>query len=141
VVQLRIGIIERGRGINIYQSPKTRRIKTWANGRRHDVKFAYGYHDRILKGKSKNGIAANFVHSLDAAHMQMVALKAAACGIPMVGVHDCFGCLAPHAERFNKIIREEFVELHQRDFLAEVLQSARSDLPAGVEFWPTYGFA
>jgi DNA-directed RNA polymerase len=121
------------RVINIYQKPKTKRIKTWPNGRRRDVKFAYGYHDVVRKGKSKNGVAANFVHSFDATHMQMVAIRAAAHDIPMVGVHDCFGCLAPHAARVNRIIREKFVELHKNDFLAAVLQSARDDLPARVK--------
>jgi DNA-dependent RNA polymerase len=37
--------------------------------------------------------------------MQLVALAAARAGIPLVGVHDCFGTLAPDAGLLNKIIR------------------------------------
>lgn len=122
--------------INIYQRPRTKRISTWPSGRRRDVKLAIGYHDRIRKRKSVNSVAANFVHSVDAAHMQMTALAAAAWGIAMVGVHDCFAAVAPQAERLNKIIREQFAELHKRALLAEVLQSARDDLPASIELPP-----
>ena len=68
------------------------------------------------------------------AHLQMVAIAAAAENIAMVSVHDSFGCLAPHAQRFNEIIREQFVRLHtQHDLLGAVLESARRTLPRGVE--------
>jgi DNA-directed RNA polymerase, mitochondrial len=44
-------------------------------------------------------------------------------------VHDCFGCLASRAERFRKIIREQFVLMYQNhDVLAEVFEQARVEL-------------
>jgi DNA-directed RNA polymerase len=64
----------------------------------------------------------------------MVALAAADEKIPMVSVHDCFGCLAPHAARLNEIIRERFVSLHKRhNWLTRVLVSARHDLRTNAE--------
>ena len=44
-------------------------------------------------------------------------------------VHDSFGCLAAHAERFRKIILEQFVQMYEEhDVLSEVLKQARKDL-------------
>ena len=44
-------------------------------------------------------------------------------------VHDCFGCLPSRAERFRKIIREQFVRMYdEHDVLAKVLEQARKDL-------------
>ena len=54
----------------------------------------------------------------------------------MVSIHDCFGTIAPRAERLNEIIREQFVQLHKRNnLLAAVLDAAKRDLPRIVT-WP-----
>ena len=62
----------------------------------------------------RNGIAPNFVHSLDAAHMQRVALRCKAEGIKHFAmIHDDFGTHALDADKFNLIIREEFVKMYE----------------------------
>jgi DNA-directed RNA polymerase len=77
------------------------------------------------------------VHSVDAAHLRLVALAAASEGIQVVAIHDCFGTHATHAERLNKIILEQFVYLHKRyNLLNEVREQARRDLPKGVDLPP-----
>ena len=44
-------------------------------------------------------------------------------------VHDSFGCLPSRAERFRRIIREQFVKMcEENDVLAQVLDEARMDL-------------
>jgi DNA-directed RNA polymerase len=64
----------------------------------------------------------------------MIALAAADVKIPLTSVHDCFGCLAPDAERLNQIIREQFVLLHKRhNWLTGVLVSAKRDLPKNTK--------
>ena len=41
-------------------------------------------------------------------------------------VHDSFGCLAPRAERFRRIIREQFVRMYEEhDVLEEILDRAK----------------
>jgi DNA-directed RNA polymerase len=53
-------------------------------------------------------------------------------------VHDSFGCLASRAERFRKIILEEFVRMYEKhDVLAEVLNQARADLTGNTKRMPT----
>src|SRR5262249_31599019 len=57
-----------------------------------------------------NGLAPNFIHSLDAAHLVRV-INACVAADPsitdLLAVHDCFYCLAPDAVRVNRIIRRE----------------------------------
>ena len=44
-------------------------------------------------------------------------------------VHDSCGCLAAQAERFRRIIREQFVKMYEdHDVLQEMLDWARKDL-------------
>jgi DNA-directed RNA polymerase, mitochondrial len=44
-------------------------------------------------------------------------------------VHDSCGCLHAHAERFRRIIREQFVKIYEEnDVLAQVLERACRDL-------------
>jgi DNA-directed RNA polymerase, mitochondrial len=79
---------------------------------------------------AKNGVAPNFVHACDAAHSMRTVNAAVAEGITSIAtVHDSFGCLPSRAERFRKIILEEFVRMYEEhDVLAEVLDQARADL-------------
>ena len=72
----------------------------------------------------------NFVHACDAAHLHLTVNAAVAEGITSIAtVHDCFGCLPSRAERFRRIIREQFVRMYEEhDVLAKVLQEARRDI-------------
>jgi DNA-directed RNA polymerase len=121
--------------INDYHPPDVKTFSVWlGKNRRRRLNFTVGDKPGIDETKAANAAAANFVHSLDACHLQMVALTAAKEGIRLVAVHDCYGCHARHAKRLNEIILEQLVHLHRRyNLLNEVLQSAKRDLPKGVE--------
>lgn len=85
---------------------------------------------KIRKDKSANGIAPNFVHSMDACHLQMV-VNAAVCEnvTQMALVHDSFGCLAADATRWNEIIREQFTRLYTEfDVLDDIRNHALKDI-------------
>ena len=115
--------------ISRYHEPKIKIISVSLKGRRRRVKLAVGDKPGIAKKKSTNAVTANFVHSIDAAHLQFVALAADKEGINLVTVHDCFGATAPRAARLNEIIREEFVRLHKRhNLLVGVRETAKRDL-------------
>jgi DNA-directed RNA polymerase len=116
--------------INRYHAPVLKRVGLWLRDTRVRATVAEGNEKEIDKGKSANGVAPNFVHALDAAHLLMTTNACVSENITQLAtVHDSFGCLAPQATRFNQIIREQFVELYgKRDVLNEVLVSARHDL-------------
>lgn len=87
--------------------------------------------DKPDKNRHKNGIAPNFVHSLDAAHMHKVVLRSKKEGYNSLAmIHDDFGTLAADAPHFNKIIREEFVKMYMQDDW--LLRFAQSYIDAGV---------
>lgn len=64
----------------------------------------------------KNGVAPNFIHSMDASHMQRVVVKAWSEGMRSIAaIHDDFGVHAADTARFGEIIREEFVRMYEQD--------------------------
>ena len=133
---------------NRYHDSQVERVSLWM----HDagVKFLYkplvatGFKKDIDKKRAVNGVAPNFVHACDAAHLLLTVLAAVREGITQFAlVHDSFGCLPSHAARFQGIIRETFVEMYEKhDMLAEVLQRATCDLsehdctrlPSAIEY-------
>jgi DNA-directed RNA polymerase, mitochondrial len=123
--------------INRYHDPIIKRIKVPVSGRSRFVNLAVGDKEGIAKAKAANAVTANFVHSADAAHLQLVAIATAKENIAIVSVHDCFASLAPHAARLNEIIRDQLIRMHKRyNWLNEIWESARRDLPKSVKLPP-----
>jgi DNA-directed RNA polymerase len=65
--------------------------------------------------KQRQGIAPNFVHSMDATHMLMTGSECVAEGITFASVHDSFWSHASNIDRMSVILREQFVKLYNRD--------------------------
>jgi len=63
--------------------------------------------------KTRGALAPNFIHSLDACHLRMVVSACADEGIQLATVHDSIGCHAGNAHTVDRIIREQFVEMHK----------------------------
>jgi DNA-directed RNA polymerase len=71
-------------------------------------------------------VAPNFVHSMDACHMQMVLLEADRRGMrDYKCVHDSFGTHACDMEEFHTIIWETFQDLYKDDLLPRMFQQIR----------------
>lgn len=89
--------------------------------------------DKVDKNRMRNGIAPNFVHSLDAAHMMRTINAAVKEGITCFAcIHDDYGTHAADTERFFQIIREQFVRMYtEHDPLAEFKQEQEETL--GIE--------
>lgn len=121
--------------INRYHDPITERVRLWLHDR--GVKVVYQtsvstgrFGKDLNKTKAVNGVAPNFVHANDGAHLCMVVNAAYDEGIRHFAlVHDSFGCLAPQSDDMHRIIREQFVRMYsEHDVLAEVLAQAKCDL-------------
>lgn len=70
--------------------------------------------DEIDTRRQRNGIAPNFIHSMDASHLQRVVCAESAKGNKnFMMIHDSFGTDAAHAGSLYKTIREEFVGLYK----------------------------
>lgn len=80
--------------------------------------------------KTANAVAPNFVHSLDAAHLERVVARAIDEGMTPVVIHDDFGVHAADTEQFHRIIREEFVAMYQDNtILQDMADSTGYDVP------------
>jgi len=90
--------------------------------------------ETIDRRAQANGVAPNFVHSLDAAHLQAVALRAKEEGIVHLAViHDSFGTHAADTGRLARILRETLVEQYSGDVLGSFYQELRDQLEGQVE--------
>jgi len=83
-----------------------------------------------LDGRAQaNGVAPNFVHSLDACHLQAVALAAKAEGVRHLAViHDSFGTHAADTDAMSRMLRETFVEQYSGDVLGTFYEELKSQL-------------
>lgn len=122
------------RVVQVYQRIETMRVRTRLLG---SCMIRMGVESDTPDGyRHKNGIAPNFIHSIDASHMAFVTCAAEDEGIPFLSmVHDDFGAPFLYAEDLYRIIREQFIRLHESDPLKAYADSyglksppARGDL-------------
>jgi DNA-directed RNA polymerase len=113
--------------INRYQKDEYKTVNSTLRGVRVRRKITVGSKPAIRVGKSKSAVAANVIHALDAAHMMLTANACNAAGIDIMGIHDCYICLAPQAEDLDKTIKHEFVRMYEGcDPLTEIRDQACS---------------
>ena len=74
--------------------------------------------DKISRRKSRQSVAPNLIHSLDASVLQLAVTKAKAAGIDSFSmIHDSFGVLAPDYSIMAECIRDAFCEIYKDDVL------------------------
>lgn len=100
---------------------------------------------RIDRVKMRQGVAANFTHSYDAAMLWDVAARMR--GAPLALVHDSFGTLPTQSTRLAKELRESFVRLYsynrleqfRANAIAQLRRNGREDLTSVVPPLPDMG--
>ena len=81
--------------------------------------------DKLDRKAQANGIAPNFVHSCDAAHMMLTTARAEQAGIKSFAmIHDSFGTTAAETEDLFRIVRESFVEMYEEIDVLEDFHAA-----------------
>ena len=102
-----------------YRSAKSRSIKTNLQGvtlNEHKVS------DPVNMRKQLQGFPPNFIHSLDASHMLLSALRSDERGLSFAAVHDSFWTHAADVPTMNDILRDEFIRLHTDDVVGRLAQ-------------------
>lgn len=95
--------------------------------------------------RQAQGISPNFIHSMDAAHLQRVVNAEYSKGnTNFMMIHDSFGTDAAHAGQLFKTIREEFVGLYKdqnylQDFLEQVSYLIKDDDMDKIPKIPSFG--
>lgn len=88
---------------------------------------------KVWAKKHIDGIAPNFIHSIDATHLMMTAIECERQGVALMTIHDAFRTHAATVGDMDVILREQFVDLHRRPLLDELLGQWRSQHP-DIEF-------
>lgn len=108
-----------------YADVEARKVKTAINGRLVYLTM-YADKDNLDRRRQSSGIAPNYVHSCDAAHMMLTVVRAKQAGIDNFAmIHDSFGTTAGDVESLYHIVRESFVEMYSE---IDVLESFRDEI-------------
>lgn len=112
-----------------YRNVYGKRVKVNWQGRQLKVTLAVTGSALDARGQA-NGIAPNFVHSLDAAHLRALARAAKAEGIDSLAViHDSFGTHVADTDTLVRLLRDTFVAQYQGDILQDFYEEVRAQLP------------
>ncbi|CAE7469482.1 RPOT2 [Symbiodinium sp. CCMP2592] len=118
-------------GLNCVQ-PYRDAQKTVVRSKRQTVTLKTGDAPTINKMRQRMGYPPNFIHSLDASHMMMVAESCQREGITFAAVHDSFWTHACDTAKLNALTRDAFVELHRKPILAELYEDMKVHLGGQV---------
>lgn len=91
--------------------------------------------DQLNAGKQANGVAPNFVHSMDASHMVSTINQCLDIGIQdFCMIHDSYGTHAGRVEALQNELREAFIKQYSGNVLEtlrqELIQQTGLDIPA-----------
>jgi DNA-directed RNA polymerase len=93
----------------------------------------------INKNSQRNGMAPNFIHSLDACHARMTGRDMAVVTDDLGFVHDSFSCHAVHAPFMSYLIRETFIDMHKQPLLERLHASTQIQLDCTLPAPPIVG--
>lgn len=82
--------------------------------------------DAVNKRKQLQAFPPNFVHSLDATHMLLSALKANEAGLTFTAVHDSFWTHAADVNTLSELLREAFIRMHTEDIIGRLAAEFRT---------------
>lgn len=93
--------------------------------------YTYKCTGNIHKKHQASGIAPNFIHSMDAAHLQLTILMAKEAGINHFAmIHDSYGAPVSQAGLIFKTTREAFIKMYTEN---DVLTKFREDMEIYIE--------
>ena len=76
--------------------------------------------DPVSKRKQLQAFPPNFIHSLDATHMMLSALKCNEVGLTFASIHDSFWTHACDIEKMSEVLRDAFVTMHSEDVVGRL---------------------
>lgn len=95
-----------------YVKFETKVVKLRCAGKRFRI-YSPNQTGEIDKQKQANGIAPNFIHSMDACHLQMTINNSLDAGIHHFAmIHDSYGCPMAQAALMYKIVRDTFIKMY-----------------------------
>lgn len=113
-----------------YQKSVGKHFKVWFQGKRVRLTLRV-QGEKPDTRKQASAVAPNFVHSMDAAHLQMVLNRMTKEGITTYFsvIHDSFGVHACDVDELHYAIRDEFINLYSTSQLEKYRNWVISTLP------------
>tara|TARA_R100000152_G_C6782215_1_gene219070 strand:+ start:474 stop:2942 length:2469 start_codon:yes stop_codon:yes gene_type:complete len=114
---------------HVYQPIRQRRSYTELfNQKKFELVFA-NYYDGVNANGQELGIAPNFIHSLDAAHMFLTLIRLLQKNVDSFSmIHDSYGVHAPDVDIMNECLRQAFIEIHKENVLETFKQDVEEYL-------------
>ncbi|KAL9650381.1 hypothetical protein ABK040_016448 [Willaertia magna] len=116
-------------GLPVVQPYRSKQSKTIKTVMQHVVLSDSNDKLPVSKSRQKSAFPPNYVHSLDSTHMFMTASACKKENIEFASVHDSFWCNAGNVDQMNRIIREQFINLHSQPLLEELLNTFQKLYP------------
>lgn len=120
--------------LHLYQRSPTKSVEVHYGGRKLQLRLLDQESEESRSAPidgtgAANAIAPNFIHSMDAAHLMLVANACADKGILSLAViHDSFGTHAAKTDKLGAILRETFVDLYDGDPLGQLREAVLEQL-------------
>lgn len=121
-----------------YRKMNSRTLINWINGTRHRHKLKDEDKTKLDRRKIAASIAANFVHSYDAAALVETILIAYPLTDFLV-IHDAFGTHANDMHKLSVAIREAFIYVHSENALEQLAKECTIQGVTGMPPLPERG--
>ena len=112
-----------------YRKYVGKRIDTFICGVRTQLTLSVESDD-LDERKQAQGIAPNFVHSMDASHLALTVGRCLDAGVTSFAmIHDSYGTHAADTEILSEQLREAFIEQYSPDVLGKFLKEIKQQVP------------
>ncbi|KFA78682.1 hypothetical protein S40288_01640 [Stachybotrys chartarum IBT 40288] len=100
-----------------YRKPNVKEVKTCLQSLNFVVSDQT---NPVNRKKQLQGFPPNFIHSLDASHMLLSALKCDELGLSFAAVHDSFWTHASDVDQMSEVLRDAFIQIHEEDVVGRL---------------------
>ncbi|KAF4339853.1 DNA-directed RNA polymerase mitochondrial [Fusarium beomiforme] len=100
-----------------YRKSLSREIRTCLQSISYPLQ---GQTEPVDRRKQLQGFPPNFIHSLDATHMLLSALKCDELGLKFAAVHDSFWTHAADVDVLSGVLRDAFIRIHEEDVVGRL---------------------
>lgn len=112
---------------------KTKTVQATYLGKRFSPSLRIDSHTELSPQGQRNAIIANFIHSIDAAHLVITMNKLLDEGVSRFGcVHDSYVALASDMGLLSRLTRWAFIELHKGNIMESFLATSCAGLPEDI---------
>jgi DNA-directed RNA polymerase len=107
-----------------------RRIETQLNGRRVQLTMLHDT-EKLSAKDHRQGLAPNWIHSLDAAALHITISRLLEQGVRSVlAIHDSYGTHAGHMTKMARTLRAAFVEIYSQDVIGRFVADLKRTAPS-----------